>query len=116
MSLKNIGGYVLIDNDQVGTISGTYQDDSANGSQEQVNNVSVPITATMDNDQVGNGSMDYQDYVTYDNGGSRTIDISGNVLIDNDVVGSASATLVDDYGAVQQQKIPTHLTIQVEVI
>ncbi len=110
MTLKNISGQVLIDNEQVGSISGTYQDDSANSSQEQINNVSVPINVIIDNNQVGNGSMNYQDYVTYNGGGSRTIDVNGNVLIDTSKVGTVNATLVDDYGAVQQQVTTTSST------
>lgn len=110
MTLKNISGQVLIDNEQVGNVSGTYKDDSYNGSQEQINNVSVPITATMDNEKIGNGSMNYQDYVTYNGGGSRTIDVNGDVLIDTSKVGVVNATLVDDYGAVQQQVIPSPST------
>ena len=100
MTLRSISGKVLIDSEQVGSISGTYKDDSANGSKQVIEPVSIPITVNVNNEQIGNGSMSYQDYVTYNGGGSRTVDISGNVLIDNDVVGNASATLIDDYGKV----------------
>jgi len=100
LALKNISGQVLIDNEQVGSISGTYQDDSYNGSKQVIESVSVPITVTIDNEQSGNGEMNYQDYVTYNGGGTRTVNIDGYVTIDNSDIGTVNATLIDSYGYV----------------
>ena len=102
--MTSISGSVTVDGITIGTISGDYTDDSAYGTSEVINDVSIQLSVSVDSISIGNGSMSYQDYVTYNGGGSRTINVSGNVTSDSIDIGDINATLVDNYGKVTTTK------------
>lgn len=86
----------------IGSISGTYIDDSQDGTSEQLVQRTIDITVVDENgNNVGSGSLNYQDYITYNGGGTRTINLTGNVIDDsNNSVGNISGELNDTYGAI----------------
>jgi hypothetical protein len=98
--MPSISGSVNLDGIGIGSVTGTYIDDSVEQRSETINNVTINITVYIDSTVIGSGVLQYQDYVAYDGGGSRTINVSGNTLLDSTVVGSAVGYLIDNYSAV----------------
>ena len=110
--MTNAYGSVYIDGIVIGSVTGTYIDDSAEQQSETINNVTVNITVYIDTtiytdiiqyDVIGSGVLQYQDYVAYNGGGSRTISISDNILLDSSTIGSVNVNLTDNYSAVVSQ-------------
>ncbi len=101
--MATLSGSVYIDGIVIGSVTGTYVDDSVEQQSETINNVTINITVYIDSTVIGSGLLQYQDYVAYDNGGSRRIDVTGDALLDSTVVGSAVGYLIDNYSAVVSQ-------------
>ena len=110
MVLKTITGVVYVDGVQVGSVSGSYEDEYLNQSSEQVVTRSITVTVYVDGVQVGTGTGSYEDKVTYGSGGVESKTITGVVYVDGVQVGSVSGSYEDQYGAVAA-KIPTKLTL-----
>ena len=49
--------------------------------------------------QVGSGALTYTDYIAQSTSGERTITVSGTVKINTVQVGTASGSILDNYGA-----------------
>jgi len=89
-----VGGIV------VGSGSIDYTDQSANGSSQSIVSETVSFNIVVGDITVGSGSITYDDYVTYNGGGSRTVDISVSVVEGGITVGNGTIEITDTYGAV----------------
>jgi len=101
---KPVSGNVYDDaNNTVGSVSGTYIDEYQNSASEQIETRTISISVVDENgNSIGSGQLQYDDYISYNGGGTRTIDLSGNVNDDvNNTVGSVSGSLEDQYGSVE---------------
>lgn len=99
--IKTISGNVYDENGNViGTVTGKYIDEAQDHIKEQKTTRQISITVVADGETIGSGSLTYEDYITYNDGGRREINISGNVTSDPDVIGTASVKLDDEYGEV----------------
>ncbi|MHC1628223.1 MAG: Ig-like domain-containing protein [Candidatus Nezhaarchaeales archaeon] len=112
-----ISGSVLLEGEEVGAVSGEYIDESQDAPSENIQSRSIAGEVYLDGLRVDIAvTLAYDDYVTYNGGGTRTIDISGTVYLTYDggnyiIAGNASGSLKDDYGAVAV--IETQLKLEV---
>ncbi|RLB80030.1 MAG: hypothetical protein DRH17_12690 [Deltaproteobacteria bacterium] len=101
---KNVSGAVKDETGNVvGSISGIYVDDYQDSSSQQIDHRSISITVVdEEGDEIGSGVLEYDDYISYNGGGTRTINIAGSVRDDEgNEIGSASGSLEDQYGSAQ---------------
>jgi len=89
-----VGGIVV----GSGTIN--YTDQSASGSSQNIVSETVSFSIIVGGITVGSGSITYDDYITYNGGGSRTVDIPVSVVVGNITVGNGTIEITDTYGAV----------------
>jgi len=100
---KTVSGNVYDEqNNVIGSVSGTYIDEYQNASTQQIQSRTINISVVDENgNSIGSGQLQYDDYISYNGGGTRTIDLSGNTNDDvNNTVGSVSGSLEDQYGSV----------------
>jgi len=116
--LPSLSGSVLLEGEACGTVSGEYVDESQDASSENIEHRTIDGQVLLEGERVDNGAqLEYDDYVTYGDGGTRTIPVTGNVWLYvaeagySALVGECSGSLDDNYGAVT--KIPTTLTLEV---
>ncbi|RLE37068.1 hypothetical protein DRJ17_07340 [Candidatus Woesearchaeota archaeon] len=112
---KTLSGQVLDEEGNViGSVSGSYIDEYQDSTSEQIESRTISINVVDENgNSVGSGQLQYDDYITYNDGGTRTIDLSGDVKDDEgNIIGSANGSLEDQYGSVSA-KIPTKLEITI---
>jgi len=98
--MTSLSGNAKIDDLIVGNITGEYIDESSDETSENIQHRTITGEVKIDTLVVGYATLEYDDYITSNGGGTRTIDISGDVEIDSYKVGNSSGSLIDNYGVV----------------
>ena len=112
-----ISGSVFLMGEEVGAVSGEYIDESQDAPSENIQSRSIPGDVLLEGEVVSIAvNLAYDDYVSYNGGGIRTVDISGTVYLTYDggnyiIVGNASGSLEDNYGAAGV--VETQLSLEV---
>jgi len=86
-------------NNIVGSVSGSYIDESKVDYYESIVKRQIEITVISDEGYLlGSGLLEYEDYITYGAGGVRTIKITG--IVEGSELGTIEAQLEDEYSSV----------------
>jgi len=104
---RSISGYVYIEGDVVGDISGQYLDSYEDAPSENTVERTIPVSVLLEGEEIStDGGLTYVDYITYNGGGTRNIPVTGSVwlyIVEGNFnwgIGEGSGTLTDVYGAV----------------
>jgi len=110
MVTKSISGTVYIDGVEVGNFTIYYEDEAVNALTENIVSKTTNVDVLINSTNVGSGVVNYDDYITYDEGGTRSYQIIGDILINTSNVGSITLQMSDDYGKIKKA---TQITLQI---
>jgi len=96
--LKQVSGYVKANENIIGDVTGEYIDESNANNYTLITKKQVGIVALVNDNNIGSGSLEYDDYVAYDGGGTRKIELTG--FIEGSKLGTIYAVLDDEYSEV----------------
>lgn len=81
MTVKTVTVKVYVDDIEVGSGEISYDDESYPNSVETIVSKTLSFKIYVGDVEVGEGDIGYDDYVAYGDGGSRTINLTGAVLL-----------------------------------
>jgi len=81
MTTKTVNIKVYVGTIEVGSGNVSYDDESYSSESEIIISKTLSFKLYIGNVEVGNANLPYDDYVAYESGGTRTIILSGDVLL-----------------------------------